>query len=157
MSFTIWLDGDACPRTIKEIVFKASIRTETPTVVVANSLQRVLKSAVISCVVVSQAFDAADSYIVTHCQPGDLVITADIPLADLVIGKQGTALNPRGKIYTASNIKDQLSMRNLMTEFRGGLASTGGPKEFGAADIKTFSAAFDRLLHAGIRSRSPRS
>jgi uncharacterized protein YaiI (UPF0178 family) len=150
--FTIWLDGDACPRSIKEIVFKASKRTSVPTVVVANSLPRVEKSPFISCVVVSSAFDAADNYIVTHCQEKDLVITADLPLADLVVAKGARALNPRGKVYTASNIKDQLSMRNLLTEFRGGLMSTGGgPKEFGAADIKTFAAAFDRLLQQGLK------
>jgi uncharacterized protein len=106
-------------------------------------------------VVVSSSFDAADNYIVQHCSAGDLVITADVPLADLVIKQEAVALNPRGKIYTATNIKDQLSMRNLLTEFRGGLTQQGGgPKEFGQADIKEFASAFDRLLTQGInRSR----
>ncbi len=154
MSCTIWLDGDACPRPIKDIIFKAAKRSKTLVVVVANATQRLEPSPYIRLEVVSQAFDAADSYIVEQCSSMDLVITADIPLADLVIAKGAMALNPRGKIYTPANIKDQLSLRNLLTEFRGGLAQTSGPKEFGPRDIKEFASSFDRLLNSRLAARN---
>lgn len=148
---TIWIDADACPRAIKEIVLKAAKRTTTPVILVANQAMRTPPGELIRSVVVSRDFDAADNYIAEHIKSIDIAITADIPLADCVVNRGATALNPRGDLYTPENIKDRLSMRDLMTELRGGGIITGGPKALGVLDVKNFAATFDRILTAKLR------
>ena len=114
----IWVDADACPSVIKDILFRAATRAHVSLTLVANQLLRTPPSPYIKAIQVSSGFDVADSKIVQQLQPGDLVITADIPLAALVIEKGGHALNPRGEFYTTENIRERLTMRNFMDELR---------------------------------------
>lgn len=144
---TIWVDADACPVVIKEILFRAAERTKTQTTLVANQVIRIPPSAYISFLRVTQGFDEADNEIVKRMQAGDLVITGDIPLAADVIEKGGTALNPRGELYTAENIKDRLNMRDFMETMRSsGLEVGGGPPPLNNADRQMFANQLDRLL-----------
>ena len=152
MGLMIWIDGDACPRAIKDIIYKASQRTKTPVTLVANQRVNTPSIPLVKSVIVGRDFDAADNYIVQNLKTGDIVITADIPLADLVVSRKAHALNPRGELYTEANIKDRLSMRDLLTELRGGGVISGGPRELGARDIKNFAAAFDRILTKCLHS-----
>jgi uncharacterized protein YaiI (UPF0178 family) len=147
----IWVDADACPVVIKEILFKAAERTGVPVILVANQPVRIPPSRFIRFVQVASGFDVADNEIVKRTGPGDLVITADIPLAAEVIGKGGRALNPRGEMYTTENIKARLNMRDFMDTLRGSGIDTGGPPALNQADRKTFADNLDRLLakHAG--------
>ncbi|OGI54386.1 MAG: hypothetical protein A3D32_02770, partial [Candidatus Muproteobacteria bacterium RIFCSPHIGHO2_02_FULL_60_13] len=123
----IWVDADACPNVIKEILFRAAERVQVCLTLVANQLLRTPPSGYIKALQVPAGFDVADSKIVQQLQPGDLVITADIPLAALVIEKGGHALNPRGEFYTTENIQERLTMRNFMDELRNTGVNTGGP------------------------------
>jgi len=144
---TIWVDADACPVPIKEILFRAADRARVQTTLVANQVIRVPPSAFISFLRVSQGFDEADNEIVKRMQAGDLVITGDIPLAADVIEKGGTALNPRGELYTAENIKDRLNMRDFMETMRSsGVEVGGGPPPLNNTDKQTFANQLDRLL-----------
>ena len=118
---------------------------------VANQVLRVPQTPLIQMITVSRDFDSADNYIVQNLASSDLVITADVPLADLVVAKQACAINPRGEIYTAANIKDRLSTRNLMAELRSSGQVSGGPREFSTADVKSFASAFDRELTARLK------
>ena len=145
-SFQIWVDADACPVAIKDILFRAAQRTGTPVTLVANSPLRTPPSKLIIAVQVSSGFDVADNYIVNSMQVGDLVVTADIPLAAEVLEKGGYALNPRGTMYTAQNIKERLVMRDFMEEMRGSGIQTGGPKSLNQADRQAFANQLDRLL-----------
>ena len=142
----IWVDADACPKSIKEILFRAASRTQTEMILVANQLIVVPRSQFIKTVKVSSGFDVADNYIVCHLHSGDLIITADIPLADAVIEKGGFALNPRGIFYSASNIKQHLSIRNLNAELRTTGLIRGGPDTLGKKEIQLFANALDRFL-----------
>jgi uncharacterized protein YaiI (UPF0178 family) len=142
----IWVDADACPKWIKEILFRASLRTRTPLILVANQYLSVPPSAFIKVVRVGAGFDVADNYIVEHLQAGDLVITADIPLADGVITKKGFALNPRGELYTESNIKLRLSVRNLSENLRSTGVRVGGPSILSKKEIQAFANALDQFL-----------
>jgi uncharacterized protein len=142
----IWVDADACPVVIKEILFRAAERTQVMTTLVANQLIRVPGSRVIRSVQVSAGADVADAEIVRLLAPGDLVITADIPLAALVLEKDGYALNPRGEFYTSDNIAQALSMRAFLEELRSGGVDTGGPAPFGQADRQNFANQLDRHL-----------
>lgn len=148
----IWVDADACPVVIKEILFRAADRKQVPTTLVANQLIRVPGSKFIRSVQVPSGFDVADAEIVRLLAPGDLVVTADIPLAALVLEKGGYALNPRGEFYTIDNIAQQLSMRAFMEELRSGGVDTGGPAPFGQADRMNFANQLDRHLarHAKV-------
>ncbi len=138
----IWIDADAAPRDVKAVVFRAADRLEIETVLVANSAQTIPKSAVtVRSVIVRQGANVADQYIVVHSQPGDLAITADIPL-----DKQVAVIDPRGDVYNDSNIAARLSMRDFLDELRGTGAATGGAAPYNAKDKKAFAAAFDRLL-----------
>ena len=128
---TIWIDGDACPKAVKEIVFKASVRLNIRTVLVANSYQILPQSALIHLIVVSKGFDAADQHIIDQVDSHDIVITADIPLAAAVLKKMAIAINPRGEIYTQNTIGSILSMRDFMKELRDAGSITGGPAVFG--------------------------
>jgi uncharacterized protein len=143
----IWIDADACPRIVKEIVYKASARLQIPVSVVANSPIAIPRSPLIVMVQVAKGSDVADHHILSHLVPDDLIITADIPLAAEVVTKGAIALNPRGETYTAQNVGELLSLRNFMDQMRGsGLAPLGGPAEYGAAEQRKFAGAFDRLL-----------
>lgn len=142
----IWVDADACPVVIKEILFRAAKRTETEMTLVANQPLSVPPSPMIKTIQVSSGFDVADNEIVRRSNVGDLVITADIPLAAEIIEKGGHALNPRGELYTKENIKARLNMRDFMDTLRGSGIQTGGPKEFSQSDRQAFANALDRLL-----------
>jgi uncharacterized protein YaiI (UPF0178 family) len=142
----IWVDADACPGVIKEILFRAAERTKIAITLVANQLLRVPPSPYIRALQVPQGFDVADQRIAQEVEPGDLVITADIPLASLVIERGGFALNPRGEFYTPDNIRERLTMRNFMEELRGSGMEIGGPSTFSQSDRQAFAAALDRFL-----------
>jgi len=142
----IWVDADACPVVIKEILFKAAERTGVHLTLVANQPVRVPPSRVISAVQVSPGFDVADNEIVKRLEAGDLVITGDIPLAADVIEKGGHALSPRGERYTADNIKARLNIRDFMDTLRGSGIDTGGPPALSQGDRKLFADHLDRLL-----------
>ncbi|TNF86340.1 MAG: YaiI/YqxD family protein [Gammaproteobacteria bacterium] len=142
----IWVDADACPNAIKEILFRAAERTGTPLTLVANHEIRVKPSRLISFLRVETGFDVADNEIVARLQPGDLVITADIPLAAEVIECQGRALSPRGELYTSDNIRARLTMRDLMESLRSSGVDTGGQAALSQADRKAFADHLDRLL-----------
>lgn len=142
----IWIDADACPASIKELVFRASRRLTIPVYLVANRAMYVPASAPVTLVRVGQEPDAADQYIVHHVAPHDLVITADIPLAAAVVDKHAVAINPRGEVYTEDNVKERLAMRNLLQELRAGGLVQGGPAQLSAVDRQRFAAALDRCL-----------
>jgi len=142
----IWVDADACPNVIKEILFRAADRVQLPVVLVANQAIQVPRSPHIRTVQVTAGFDVADNYIVQQAGPGDLVITADIPLASEAIDKGCMALNPRGELYTEDNIRQRLNMRDFMDTMRGSGIDTGGPPAFSQADRMAFANQLDRLL-----------
>jgi uncharacterized protein YaiI (UPF0178 family) len=147
----IWVDADACPVVIKEILFKAAERTGVYVTLVANQPVRVPPSRFISSIQVASGFDVADNEIVRRVESGDLVITGDIPLAADVIEKGGHALSPRGERYTTENIKARLNIRDFMDTLRGSGIDTGGPPALNQGDRKSFADHLDRLLarHAG--------
>ena len=142
----IWVDADACPRSIKEILFRAAERKKVKLTLVANQPMPSPSSPYISSMVVAAGFDVADDRIVKLLQPGDLVITADIPLAAAAIMKAGHALNPRGEFYTEDNIQERLAVRNMLDELRGCGVDTGGPPAFNACDKQAFANQLDRFL-----------
>jgi len=142
----IWVDADACPVVIKEILFKAAERTGVTITLVANQPVRVPPSRFINFVQVASGFDVADNEIVNRSDEGDLVITADIPLAADVIEKGAFALSPRGEMYTTENIKARLNMRDFMDTLRGSGIDTGGPPALNQNDRKAFADHLDRLL-----------
>ena len=142
----IWVDADACPKVIKEILFRAAERVGVELTLVANQPVSVPPSRLIRSVQVGSGFDVADNLIVQRMSPGDLVITADIPLAAEVIGKGGLALNPRGELYTSENVRERLNMRDFMDTLRGSGIHTGGPPALGQADRQAFANQLDRLL-----------
>jgi uncharacterized protein len=143
---TIWVDADACPKVIKEILFRAAERAKVPLVLVANQWLRTPPSRYISSLQVPAGLDVADSEIVRRAEPGDLVVTADIPLAALIVAKGVPALDPRGELHSADSIGQRLSMRNFMDELRGSGVDTGGPAGFHARDRQAFGNALDRWL-----------
>ncbi|MDO6447543.1 YaiI/YqxD family protein [Colwellia sp. 1_MG-2023] len=142
----IWVDADACPVVIKEIIFRAAERTNTPTTLLANHYLKTPPSKVISFVQVSTGFDVADDEIVKRADKGDLVITADIPLAAEVIEKGCIALNPRGELYSASNIKQRLNMRDFMDTLRSSGIETGGVPPISQSDRQAFANNLDKWL-----------
>jgi len=143
----IWVDADACPVVIKEILFRAAERTRIETILVANQPMRVPPSKVISAVQVPSGFDVADDEIVKRVEDGDVVITSDIPLAAEVIEKGALALSPRGELLTRANIKARLNMRDFLDTLRASGEHTGGPAAMTQADRKTFADQLDRLLN----------
>ncbi len=147
----IWVDADACPGVIKDILFRAAERTRVQLTLVANHSVPIPKSRFIKFLQVSPGFDVADNEIVNRLDAGDLVITADIPLAADVIAKGGYALNPRGEMYTANNIRTRLNMRDFMDTLRASGIDTGGPPALSQGDRKSFANHLDKLLtrHAG--------
>lgn len=142
----IWIDADACPVVIKEILFKAATRTQTQVTLVANQPMRTPPSPFISSIQVSAGFDVADNEIVKRVNSGDLVITSDIPLAADVIDKEGIALSPRGELYTTENIKARLTMRDFMDTLRSSGVDTGGPPALNQGDRQLFANHLDTLL-----------
>ena len=142
----IWIDADACPNVIKDIVFRAAERAHIQTTLVANQAMRLPPSLYIRFVQVPAGLDVADKHIVAVMQPSDLVITADIPLAAAVIEKNGVALNPRGEWYTRENIRERLSMRNFMDELRSGGVQTGGPATLSNKDKQAFANKLDAWI-----------
>lgn len=142
----IWVDADACPAVIKEILFRAAERAHIPATFVANKLLRVPPSPYLRAMQVDKGFDVADNAIVAALAVGDLVITADIPLAAQVIEKGGHALNPRGEFYSPENIKERLSMRDFMESLRASGVETQGPSAMQSSDRHTFAAQLDQFL-----------
>jgi len=142
----IWVDADACPAVIKDILFKAAERTGVQLTLVANQKVQIPRSRFISFVQVASGFDVADNEIVKRLEAGDLVITGDIPLAADVIEKGGHALNPRGELYTVENIKARLNIRDFMDTLRGSGINTGGPPALSQSDRKAFADHLDKLL-----------
>lgn len=142
----IWVDADACPVVIKDILFRAAERTQTITTLLANHYLKIPPSKVISFVQVSAGFDVADNEIVKRAKPNDLVITADIPLAAEVVAKGCLALNPRGELYTESNIRQRLNMRDFMDTLRSSGIDTGGAPPISQADRQAFANNLDKLL-----------
>lgn len=142
----IWIDADACPKTVKEIIFRAVERLGIPAMVVANQVIQIPDVSLISLIVVSKNFDAADDYIAASVSEMDLVITADVPLASRVVFAGALAIDPRGEIYDKENIGERLSARNLMNELRSGGLVQGGPREMEAIDTHKFASALDREL-----------
>ncbi len=142
----IWIDADACPKLVKETIFKASGRLNHPVTLVANSGQSVPQTSLVQMIIVGRGDDVADQYIIDHVSMNDLVVTADIPLAAKIIEKKALVINPRGEIYTEDNIGEILSMRNFMKDLRDSGSVTGGPQTYGPKDIQSFSNSLNQLL-----------
>jgi uncharacterized protein YaiI (UPF0178 family) len=142
----IWVDADACPNVIKDILFRAAKRTQTKIILVANQMINIPPSPLIKMVRVPSGFDVADNYIIQQVKPGDLIITADIPLADAAIQKGGTALNPRGELYSENNIKQRLSVRDFTENLRNIGMVTGGPATLSKREIQAFANSLDQFL-----------
>jgi uncharacterized protein len=149
----IWIDADACPRIIKEIVFRASTRLRVPVCLVANKDLSKAHSDLVSSVLVEAGADVADDYIAAQATAADLVITADIPLAARIVAGGGVALDPRGELYTEENVGERLSVRDLMQELRGAGLVQGGPAQFNLTDRQRFASALDRLLTRMVKGR----
>ncbi|HQU15943.1 MAG: DUF188 domain-containing protein [Chromatiales bacterium 21-64-14] len=148
----VWIDADACPAVVKEILFRAAERVRVELTLVANQPLRVPPSRYIKAIQVAPGFDVADNQIVLLLQPGDLVVTADIPLASEVVKKGAYALNPRGEFYSEDNIRQRLAMRNLMDELRSSGVVSGGPAPLNQRDRQAFANQLDRFLtkhHSG--------
>ena len=147
----IWVDADACPKVIKEILFRAAERTGVSMTLVANQSLITPRLNNIRTLRVASGFDVADNEIIRRLAIEDLVITADIPLAAEVIAKGGYALNPRGELYTTDNIRARLSMRDFMDSLRATGVETGGPASFSQSDRQSFATQLDRFLSAHFR------
>ena len=143
---TIWVDADACPKVMREILFRAAERSRTQVTLIANQAIAVPRSRYLSSVQVSPGFDVADNEIVRRVQAGDLVITADIPLAAEVIDRQALALSPRGELFTSDNIRERLNMRDFLDTMRSSGLAGGGPPPLSTADRQAFANALDRYL-----------
>lgn len=146
LSMKIWVDADACPNVVKEILFRAADRAKVNVTLVANQYIRTPPSPFLRSIQVEQGFDVADNYIVQQAEAGDLVITADIPLADELITKGAHALNPRGEMYTKDTIKQRLQMRDFMETMRSSGVQTGGPAPLSQADRQNFANKLDAFL-----------
>jgi uncharacterized protein len=142
----VWVDADACPAQIKEILFRAAERVQVETVLVANHALRVPKSPFVRTLQVTAGFDVADARILSLLTAGDLVVTADVPLAAQVVGAKAFALNPRGTFYTPDNVQDHLARRNFMEALRSAGELTRGPPTLNRTDIQSFANELDRFL-----------
>ncbi|MGA0025349.1 MAG: YaiI/YqxD family protein [Burkholderiales bacterium] len=149
----IWVDADACPGVIKDILYRAAERAALPLILVANRALQVPRSPWIRTVQVARGFDVADNHIVAAASAGDLVITADIPLAAAVVDKGASALNPRGELYTVDNVQGLLAMRNFMDTLRSGGVETGGPPALNNADRQAFAAQLERWIASRPRDK----
>jgi uncharacterized protein YaiI (UPF0178 family) len=151
----IWVDADACPNVIKDILFRAAERVQIAVVLVANKPLRTPPSPYIRAMQVSSGFDVADDKIVEQVEAGDLVVTADIPLAAAVIARGAHALNPRGELYTKDNIRERLNMRDFLDTLRGSGIQSGGPPALAHSDRQAFANQLDRLLNRYTKTRDP--
>jgi uncharacterized protein YaiI (UPF0178 family) len=142
----IWIDADACPKIIKDLLFRASARTKTHLIAVSNHPISIPPSPYIKRFQVGSGFDVVDNYIVENMVEGDLVITADIPFADTVISKGGFAINPRGELYSANNIKQHLARRNLNESLRSCNLLRGGPAKLSQKEIRDFANSVDKFI-----------
>ena len=142
----IWVDADACPVVIKDIIFRAANRTKTEVTLIANQYIRTPPSKFINSIQVPKGFDVADHEIVQRCNANDLVITSDIPLADEVIAKGAQALSPRGELFTRENIKSRLNIRDFMDTLRSSGVQTGGPPALGSSEKQAFGNELDKWL-----------
>ena len=142
----IWVDADACPGVIKEIIYRAAERKQIKTTLVANQMLRTPPSKFIRAIQVASGFDVADAHIVDQLSTGDLVVTADIPLAAQVLERGAHAINPRGELYTTATIRERLNMRDFMEGLRAAGIETGGPAAFSQADRQAFANQLDRFL-----------
>ncbi|HAK51129.1 MAG TPA: YaiI/YqxD family protein [Gammaproteobacteria bacterium] len=142
----MWVDADASPKAVKEILYRASERTKIPVTFVANQFLEVPRSSLIFAVKVASGFDVADNYIVEHSNKGDIAITQDIPLAAELVAKGCVVLNPRGERYTKENVRERLNMRDFMDSLRSSGVQTGGPEAFSKKDRMTFANALDNVL-----------
>ena len=142
----VWVDADACPSEIKELLFRAATRRSVHVTLVANQQLRAPKSDFIESIVVPAGMDVADRRILELVEPGDLVVTSDVPLAADVVAKGGQALNPRGELYTERNVGDRLAVRNMLDELRTAGEIAGGPPNFSAKDKQAFANEFDRWV-----------
>ena len=149
----IWVDADACPGPVRDILLRAAQRLQIPTVFVANKRLTLPRSELISTVQVGAGLDVADSYIAAAAQAGDLAVTQDIPLAAQLVPKSVVVLDPRGELFTEENIAERLSVRNFMQELRDSGVTTGGPSGFSAQDRQQFAATLDRELTRLIKKR----
>ncbi len=147
----IWVDADACPKVTKDILFRAADRVGTPLTLVANRPLRIPESPHIRSIIVPDGLDVADEHITAHIEPGDLVVTADIPLAAAVVARDAFALNPRGEFYTKENVDEHLAIRNFMTELRGSGVETGGPAAIAQSDRAAFANQLDRFLQKHVQ------
>lgn len=143
---TIWIDADACPIPVREIILRAGERTQTALIFVANTSLSLPRRPLIKMVQVDQGFDVADNYISKHVKLNDLVVTQDIPLAAEIVEKGITALNPRGELYTTENIRQRLAMRNFAQELRDMGQTMGGQNKFGDKEKQSFANTLDRWL-----------
>ena len=150
----LWSDADATPRDVKEIVFRAAYRLALETVLVANHRVPLPPGhPTVSAVRVEGGPDVADRYIAEHAQPGDVAVTADIPLAAALVAARVTVIDPRGQEYTAENVGERLAVRDFMDGLRSAGVETGGPKAYGAREKQAFAAALDRVLTRALRRR----
>lgn len=147
----IWVDADACPSVIKDILYRAAQRSQRQLTLVANQMLYTPPSALIRAVQVPRGFDKADDYIVEHISAGDLLITGDIPLASEALHKGAQVISPRGERFTVDSISERLSMRDMMEELRSAGIATGGPAAFSQADRRAFASALDQLLQKAAR------
>ena len=152
MAFQIWVDADACPRPAKEVLFRLADRRQVQVTLVANQYLPTPRSKYVKALQVPQGFDVADNEIVQRIEPGDLVITADIPLADEVLQRGAVAVNPRGTTYTGQNIKDHLQRRDMMEQLRDAGTVAGGPPPYSKQDVQAFANALDRLVTRALRA-----
>jgi uncharacterized protein YaiI (UPF0178 family) len=150
----IWVDADACPKPIKDILFRVAERTAIITTLVANHALSIPPSRYIRMLQVKSGYDVADNEIVNRLSVGDLVITADIPLASEVINKGAHAINPRGELYTIDNIKERLNMRDFLDTLRASGINTGGPAPLNARDIKAFANQLDKFLARQVTQKT---
>jgi len=146
MAMTVWVDADACPTPIKEILFRAAERVRIQTVLIANHALRVPKSPFIKATQVEAGFDVADARILAGLSAGDLVVTADVPLAAQAVAAKAFALNPRGTFYTPDNVRDHLARRNFMDALRSSGEQTRGPPALNKTDIQAFANELDKFL-----------
>jgi uncharacterized protein YaiI (UPF0178 family) len=150
----IWVDADAAPRDVKEIIYRFAKRLDLEAILVANQrLGLPLDNPRVSAVRVEGGPDVADRYIAEHAEKGDLAVTADIPLAAILVEKEVLVLDPRGELFTAENVRERLSVRDFMDSLRGTGIETGGPRSFGAREKQAFAAALDRVLTAALKRR----
>ena len=149
---TIWVDGDACPRPVKELLYKTSIQRNVPLILVSNSPMQMPHHSLIKLQLVGGEFDAADDYVADHANTSDLVITADILLAEKTVKKGVATLNPRGDLYTPDNIAERVTMRNLMAEMRTESQPLGGPPPYSPKDKQLFANSLDRTLTRLLQS-----